>query len=123
MKTRIAALTMGLTLVGCSATTPTNDQVFNIEENCAVIMSEGATPEERWSAYNKLIESYGDHYVSDKNRLEVARWNSFRQKLIRDESHQLLKEFIEVSDWGCANGNYLEEMYLFVKETQASKSE
>lgn len=44
-------------------------------------------------------------------------------KLIRDESHQLLKEFIEVSDWGCANGNYLEEMYLFVKETQASKSE
>ncbi|MGR5232848.1 hypothetical protein [Vibrio rotiferianus] len=29
-------------------------------------------------------------------------------------------QVIEVSDWRCANGNYLEEMYLFVKETQAS---
>ncbi|USD51677.1 hypothetical protein J4N37_21110 [Vibrio sp. SCSIO 43153] len=120
MKTRVAVGLMGLILAGCSTTTPTNVQVQNIETNCTVIMSEGVTPEQRWNAYNKLIESYGDYYVDNNNRLELARWNSFRQKVIHDESGQLIKEFVEVSDWGCANGNYLEEMYLFVKETQAS---
>lgn len=120
MKTRITMGLMGLTLAGCSTTLPTNDRVQVIEKNCAVILSESANAEQRQNAYNQLIESYGERYVDANNPKQSASWNLFRQSVIHDESGQLTREFIEVSDWGCANGNYLEEMRLFVEEIQAS---
>ncbi|WP_045455893.1 hypothetical protein [Vibrio campbellii] len=120
MKTRITVGLMGLTLAGCSTTPPANDQVQIIEKNCAVILSESANSEQRQSAYNQLIESYGERYVDANNPKQSTNWDLFRQNVIHDEKGQLTREFIEVSDWGCANGNYLEEVHLFVEEAQTS---
>lgn len=111
---------MGLTLAGCSTTSLTNDQVQVIEKNCAVILSESANAEQRKNAYKKLIESYGERYVDANNIKQSTSWDLFRQNTIYDENGQLTREFIEVSDWGCANGNYLEEVHLYVEEAQTS---
>lgn len=80
----------------------------------------GKLRNQRQNAYNQLIESYGERYVDANNPKQSTNWDLFRQNVIHDENGQLTREFIEVSDWGCANGNYLEEVHLFVEEAQTS---
>ncbi len=63
-----------------------------------------------------LLQEYLTHKVSDQADLD--RFNAFVLKIQMDETKQLMTEVMEVTDWGCANGNYLEEMDLFIHEVQ-----
>ncbi|WP_180759451.1 hypothetical protein [Vibrio parahaemolyticus] len=53
-----------------------------------------------------------------KTQAQLDRFEAFVQRVQSDDSGQLITELIEVTDWGCSNGNYLEEMDMFIQEVQ-----
>jgi PBP1b-binding outer membrane lipoprotein LpoB len=116
-KTKVTLLALGTILVGCSSLTPPrNDAVENIQQKCSVILSSDVSGEQRWQTYNGLLVEYAVHGI--KTQAQLERFEAFVQRVQNDESGQLVTELIEVTDWGCSNGNYLEEMGLFIQEVQ-----
>lgn len=69
---------------------------------------------QRWQVYNDLLQEYATHALH--NQADGERFNAFIQAVQLDETRQLMTELIEVTDWGCANGNYLEELTMFIVE-------
>ncbi|WP_319534724.1 hypothetical protein [uncultured Vibrio sp.] len=117
MATRTIAtlLAFGLTLTGCASdTSPQKDTVNNIQDKCALILSGQVSEDQRWQVYNDLLQEYAKHAIH--NQADSDRFNAFIQVLQLDQTRQLMTELIEVTDWGCANGNYLEEMTMFIEE-------
>ncbi|WMN89409.1 hypothetical protein NI382_23370 [Vibrio parahaemolyticus] len=114
-KTITTLLTLGLMLTGCSSdTSPQKDSVNSIQEKCALILSRYVSEDQRWAVYNDLLQEYAIHALH--NQADGDRFNAFIQAVQLDETRQLMTELIEVTDWGCANGNYLEEMTMFIVE-------
>jgi len=114
-KTITTLLTLGLMLTGCSSvTSPQKDSVNSIQEKCALILSSHMSEDQRWAVYNDLLQEYAIHALH--NQADGDRFNAFIQSVQSDETRQLMTELIEVTDWGCANGNYLEEMTMFIEE-------
>ncbi len=95
---------------------PENDMAENIEQKCAVILSSHVTEEQRWEVYNDLLQEYVTQAVNNQD--DFDRFNAFIQSVQLDETRQLITELMEVTDWGCSNGNYLEEMDMFIREVQ-----
>ncbi|MBR9789575.1 MAG: hypothetical protein GYB40_16750 [Vibrionaceae bacterium] len=114
-KTITTLLTLGWILTGCSSvTSPQKDSVSSIQEKCALILSSHVSEAQRWQVYNDLLQEYATHAVH--SQADGDRFNAFMQAVQWDETKQLRTELIEVTDWGCANGNYLEEMAMFIEE-------
>ena len=108
---------IGSVLVGCTSVTPTASETnTEIQQNCSVILSSHVSDEQRWQVYNDLLQAYAVHSVHQPSQLE--RLNAFIDHVKANNTGQLATELIEVTDWGCANGNYLEEMTLFIQEVQ-----
>ncbi len=117
MATRTIAtlLAIGFILTGCSSdTSPQKDTVNSIQDQCTLILSSQVSEEQRWQVYNDLLQEYATHAVH--NQADGDRFNAFIQAVQLDQTRQLMTELIEVTDWGCANGNYLEEMTMFIEE-------
>ncbi|HCH3380057.1 TPA: hypothetical protein NKU34_004865 [Vibrio parahaemolyticus] len=116
-KTKVTLLALGTILVGCSSVTPPrNDAVENIQQKCSVILSSDVSGEQRWQTYNGLLVEYAVHGI--KTQAQLERFEAFVMRVQSDDSGQLITELIEVTDWGCSNGNYLEEMDMFIQEVQ-----
>jgi endonuclease III len=116
-KTKTTLLVLGMMLAGCSSVpSPKNDTVESIQQKCAVILSSHVSDDQRWQVYNDLLQEYVTHNVL--NQADFDRFNAFIQAVQMDETRQLITELMEVTDWGCSNGNYLEEMDLFIREVQ-----
>ncbi len=117
-KIKVSLLMLAIVLAGCTSDTATKkkDSIASIKEKCAVIMSSHLPEEQHWPDYDNLLQEYYVHKV--RNQGDLDRFNAFLQKVQNDESKQLMTELMEVTDWGCANGNYLEEMDLFIREVQ-----
>lgn len=108
-----------LVVAGCSSVTspePEIDTEEMIEYKCSVVLSSHLPDEQRWPIYRELLQDYVNSTVD--NQAEFDRANAFLQAVKMDESEQLFTELIEVTDWGCANGNYFEEIGLFIREVQ-----
>lgn len=104
-------------MAGCSSvTSPKNDTAESIQQKCAVILSSHVPDDQRWQVYNDLLQEYVTYKVD--NQTDFERFNAFIQEVQMDETRELITELMEVTDWGCANGNYLEEMDLFIREVQ-----
>lgn len=116
-KTKVTLLAVGTILVGCSTVAPPrNDAVESIQQKCSVILSNDVAGDQHWQTYNGLLVEYAVHGV--KSQAQLEHFEAFVQRVQDDESGQLVTELIEVTDWGCSNGNYLEEMSLFIQEVQ-----
>ena len=108
---------LGMVLVGCSTeTSPKTDTVEIIQQKCSVILSSHVPDDQRWQVYNDLLQEYLTYRVF--NQADFDRFNAFIQAVQMDETGQLITELMEVTDWGCSNGNYLEEMDIFIREVQ-----
>lgn len=64
----------------------------------------------------RILQEYAVHAI--KTQAQLDRFEAFVQRVQSDDSGQLITELIEVTDWGCSNGNYLEEMDMFIQEVQ-----
>ena len=114
---KITLLTLGVVLLGCSSVmAPKKDPIKSIQKKCAVILSSDVSNDHRWQVYNELIQEYALHAI--KTQAQLGRFEAFIQRIKNDESGQLVTDLIEVTDWGCSNSNYLEEMGLFIQEVQ-----
>lgn len=117
-KTKLTLLTLVLVLAGCASDTspPKKDTMTSVQIKCAVILSSHLPEEQHWPDYDSLLQEYYTHKVNDQASRD--RFNAFMEAVQQDETKQLMTELMEVTDWGCANGNYLEEMDLFIREVQ-----
>ena len=116
-KAKVTLLTLVIVLAGCSSiTSPKKDTVASIDSKCAAILSSHLPEDQHWPDYDSLLQEYLTHKVNDQ--VDLDRFNAFVLKIQMDETKQLMTEVMEVTDWGCANGNYLEEMDLFIREVQ-----
>ncbi|EGQ9051755.1 hypothetical protein GEN90_06560 [Vibrio parahaemolyticus] len=116
-KAKITLLTLGVVLAGCSSVTaPKKDAIESIQQKCAVILSSDVSDDHRWQVYNELMQEYAVHAI--KTQAQLDRFEAFVMRVQSDDSGQLITELIEVTDWGCSNGNYLEEMDMFIQEVQ-----
>ncbi len=117
-KTKVSLLMLAIVLAGCSSGTATQktDTPDSIKAKCAVILSSHIPEEQHWPDYDNLLQEYFMHKV--RNQTDLDRFNAFMQKVQQDETKQLMTELMEVTDWGCENNNYLEEMDLFIREVQ-----
>lgn len=116
-KTKTTLLMLGMVLAGCSTeTSPKTDTVESIQQKCSVILSSHVPDDQRWQVYNDLLQEYLTYRVF--NQADFDRFNAFIQAVQTDETGQLITELMEVTDWGCSNGNYLEEMDMFISEVQ-----
>ncbi|MGY6430006.1 hypothetical protein ACXIUX_00145 [Vibrio parahaemolyticus] len=114
-KAKVTLLTLGVVLAGCSSVTaPKKDAIESIQQKCAVILSSDVSDDHRWQVYNELMQEYAVHAI--KTQAQLDRFEAFVQRVQSDDSGQLITELIEV--WGCSNGNYLEEMNMFIQEVQ-----
>ncbi|MDN4711864.1 hypothetical protein QYZ44_23500 [Vibrio parahaemolyticus] len=119
-KAKITLLTLGVVLAGCSSVTaPKKDAIESIQQKCAVILSSDVSDDHRWQVYNELMQEYAVHAI--KTQAQLDRFEAFVMRVQSDDSGQLITELIEVTDWGCSNGNYLEEMDMFIQEVQSKK--
>nr|WP_321273298.1 hypothetical protein [uncultured Vibrio sp.] len=117
MATRTIAtlLAIGFILTGCSSdTSPQKDTVNSIQDKCTLILSSQVSEGQRWQVYNDLLQEYATHALH--NQADGDRFTAFIQAVELDQTRQLMTELVEVTDWGCANGNYLEEMTMFIEE-------
>ncbi len=109
---------LAIVLAGCSSDTTTKkmDAVDSVQAKCSVILNSHIPEAQHWPDYDELLQEYYKHKVSSQT--DIDRFNAFMQKVQQDETKQLMTELMEVTDWGCENGNYLEEMDLFIREVQ-----
>ncbi|MDL2043965.1 hypothetical protein MT371_19740 [Vibrio parahaemolyticus] len=111
------AVILSSDVAGCSSVTaPKKDAIESIQQKCAVILSSDVSDDHRWQVYNELMQEYALHAI--KTQAQLDRFEAFVQRVQSDDSGQLITELIEVTDWGCSNGNYLEEMDMFIQEVQ-----
>ncbi len=115
-KTKITALT--LVLAGCASdpSPQKKDTMTSVEKKCAVVLSSHLPEDQHWPDYESLLEEYVAHKAT--SQADKDRFRAFMQKVQQDESKQLMTELMEVTDFGCSNGNYLDEMDLYIREVQ-----
>ncbi len=117
-ETKISLLTLAIVLAGCSSSTSTKtmDTVDSVQAKCAVVLSSHIPEDQHWPDYENLLKEYVAHKAT--SQADWDRFDAFMQKVRQDETKQLMTELMEVTDFGCENGNYLEEMDLFIREVQ-----